>query len=347
MAPVCSRSTPLDNTLRLFNIETGEAVAGFPAVARQFYLTRVVYQVIRESYSPEPNMKTFVLKISPDGRTAAVGGCEPEEDGNCYTRTVLRLIDIDTGATLFNLEALAPVIDLLAFSPDGSELAIAACDLPLYLVGEMDTICDGRRLWTVDTATGEMLHRFGEFHSRITSLVWSPDGTRLYSGVEFYKKFDFVDNEISVFDTATGERLGIVEPEVGNCSEQWIDVSPDGRYLLLDLAADCGYPSFVQWWDVTDASRPRSIHQEVPARYHRLSPDGTRVLTVNTIGQHRYGCSTSRRARRSPGSRPSPASSTSHGSCIWTRTACGWKSTDTRSSLICRTARSSRRPSRG
>ncbi len=228
-------------------------------------------------------MKTFVLKISPDGRTAAVGGCEPEEDGNCYTRTVLRLIDIDTGATLFNLEPLAPVIDLLVFSPDGSELAIAACDLPLYLVGESDTICDGRRLWTVDTATGEMLHRFGEFHSRITSLVWSPDGTRLYSGVEFYKKFDFVDNEISVFDTATGMRLGIIEPEVGNCSEQWIDVSPDGRYLLLDLAADCAYPSFVQWWDVTDASRPRSIHQEVPARYHRLSPDGTRVLTVNTI----------------------------------------------------------------
>ena len=124
------------------------------------------------------------------------------------------MIDIDTGATLFDLEPLAPVVDLLAFSPDGSELAIAACDLPLYLVGEMDTICDGRRLWTVDSATGEMLHRFGEFHSRITSLVWSPDGTRLYSGVEFYKKFDLVDNEISVFDTATGKLLGIIEPEV-------------------------------------------------------------------------------------------------------------------------------------
>ncbi len=238
------------------------------------------FQVIRESYSTEPSMKTFSLAISPDGRLAAVGGCEPEEDGNCYTLTVLRLLDIDTGATLFNLEPLAPVVDLLAFSPDGSELAIGACDLPLYLVGEMDTICDGRRLWTVDTATGEMLHKFGEFHSRITSLVWSPDGTRLYSGVEFYKKYDFVDNEITVFDTATGQRLGIIEPEVGNCSEQRIDVSPDGRFLILDLAADCGYPSFVQWWDVQDPARPKSIHQEVPANYHRLSPDGTRILTV-------------------------------------------------------------------
>lgn len=240
------------------------------------------FQVIRESYSPEPAMELFVLEISPDGRLAAVGGCEPEEDGNCYTRTVLRLVDIDTGATRFNLEPLAPVIDLFAFSPDGSALAIAACDLPLYLVGERETICDGRRLWTVDTATGEILHRFGDFHSRITSLAWSPDGTRLYSGVEFYKKFDFVDNEISVFDTATGKRLGIIEPEVGNCSEQSIEASPDGRFLVLDLAADCGYPSFVQWWDVSDPRRPRSIHQEVPASYHRLSPDGTRLLTVNT-----------------------------------------------------------------
>ena len=106
----------------------------------------------------------------------------------------------------------------------------------------------------------------GSSTSPITSLVWSPDGTRLYSGVEFYKKFDLVDNEISVFDTATGKLLGIIEPEAGNCSEQWIDVSPDGRYLLLDLAADCGYPSFVQRRDVTDACRPRSIHQEGPIR---------------------------------------------------------------------------------
>ena len=240
------------------------------------------FQVIREIYSPELSMKTFVLAVSPDARMAAVGGCEPEADGSCYTRTVLRLIDIDTGATLFNLEPLAPVIDVLAFSPDNSALAIAACDLPLYLVGEMETICDGRRLWTVDTATGEILHRFGEFHSRITSLIWSPDGTRLYSGVEFYKKYDFVDNEISIFDTATGKRLGIVEPEVGNCSEQFIDVSSDGRFLVLDLAADCAYPSFVQWWDVRDPARPKSIRQEVPANYHRLSPDGTRILTVTT-----------------------------------------------------------------
>jgi hypothetical protein len=110
------------------------------------------FQVIREIYSPELSMKTFVLAVSPDARMAAVGGCEPEADGSCYTRTVLRLIDIDTGATLFNLEPLAPVIDVLAFSPDGSSLAIAACDLPLYLVGEMDTICDGRRLWSTPAA---------------------------------------------------------------------------------------------------------------------------------------------------------------------------------------------------
>jgi len=100
--------------------------------------------------------------------------------------------------------------------------------------------------------------------------------------VEFYKKYEFVDNEISVFDTATGERLGIVEPEVGNCSEQYIDLSPDGRFLILDLAADCAYPSFIQWWDVQDPARPVSVHQEVPARRHRLSPDGTRILTWNT-----------------------------------------------------------------
>ena len=56
-------------------------------------------QVIRESYSPEPNMKTFVLQISPD-RTNS--GCRRlssrRKTVTAHTRTVLRLIDIDTGA---------------------------------------------------------------------------------------------------------------------------------------------------------------------------------------------------------------------------------------------------------
>ena len=142
------------------------------------------FQVLRESYSPEPSMKNVGMSISPDGRMAAVAGCEPEEDDICYDRAVLRLVDIDTGATLFNLDPLSPVIERMAFSPDGSMLAVAGCDLPLYLVGEMDTICDDQRLWAVDTATGETLHEMGDFHSSITSLVWSPDGARLYCGVQ-------------------------------------------------------------------------------------------------------------------------------------------------------------------
>jgi len=241
------------------------------------------FQVLRESYSHEPSMKNIGLSISPDGRLAAVAGCEPEEDDICYDRTVLRLIDIDTGATLFNLDPLSPVIERMSFSPDGSMLAVAGCDLPLYLVGEMDTICDDQRLWTVDTATGDTLHEMGDFHSSITSLVWSPDGARLYSGVQYLTQYNFVDNEISVFDTASGRRLGIVEPAATNCSKMTLDHSADGRFLVLDFRGDCGHPSFVQWWDVQDVARPLSIHQEVPANFHRLSPDGKHILTVNSI----------------------------------------------------------------
>jgi WD40 repeat protein len=241
------------------------------------------FQVVRESYSPERLMKNVSLSISPDGHLAAVAGCEPEEDDICYDRTVLRLVDIDTGATLFDLKPLSPVVERMSFSPDGSMLAVAGCDLPLYLVGEMDTICDDQRLWTVDTATGETLYELGDFRSSITSLVWSPDGARLYSGVQYLTQYNFVDNEISVFDTASGERLGIIEPATTNCSKMRLDPSADGRFLVLDLAGDCGHPSFVQWWDVQDITRPSSVHQEVPANLHRLSPDGKHILTVNSI----------------------------------------------------------------
>ena len=223
------------------------------------------------------------------------------------------------------------MIDLLVFSPDGSELAIGACDLPLYLVGEMDTICDGRRLWTVDAATGEMLHRFGEFHFRIASLVWSPDGTRLYSDVEFYKKFDFVDNAIlsSIRRRASAW---------GSSSRRWA-TAPSSRSLCRPTDDTCcsiwpptAGPLVVQWWDVTDASRPRSIHQEVPARYHRLSPDGTRVLTVNTKDNtlRLFNIETGEAVTGFPAV---AREFYLRGSGDLDSDRCGWKSTDTRQLL--------------
>jgi WD40 repeat protein len=303
------------------------------------------FQVIRESYSHEPLMKNISILISPDSRMAAVAGCEPEEDDVCYDRTVLRLVDIDTGATLFNLDALSPVIERMAFSPDGSMLAVAGCDLPLYLVGAMDTICDDQRLWTVDTATGETLHELGDFRSSITSLVWSPDGARLYSGVQYITQKNFVDNEISVFDTASGERLGIVEPATTNCSKMRLDLSADGRFLVLDLAGDCAHPSFVQWWDVQDITRPMSVHQEVPANLHRLSTDGKHILTVNSIGNSLRVFELETGGSGGV-SRRSPVSSDWATFNTWIRTDCSWRSKAGGRSSIWRRASPSRRPCR-
>jgi RNA polymerase sigma factor (sigma-70 family) len=98
-----------------------------------------------------------VLALSPDGKTLLCGGDKS-----------FRLIEVASGAALHKGELPAEVFGA-AFSPDGRTLAVSA--------GEARAT-----IHVFDMPTREEILRLHGHESRVRSLAFSPDGTKLASG---------------------------------------------------------------------------------------------------------------------------------------------------------------------
>ena len=75
-------------------------------------------------------------------------------------------------------------------------------------------------LW--DTATGELLRTFERYTENVTSVAFSPDGTRVLSGS--------ADKTMKIWDAVTGALLRIFEGHTGSVNS--VAFSPDGLHLL-------------------------------------------------------------------------------------------------------------------
>jgi WD40 repeat protein len=242
--------------------------------------TAPAFQAIRESYYAGGEGKGFASAVSPDAHLVAFAGCENGSSSYC-TKSVFRLINADTGQVIRDLESLSPVIEVLTFSPDGKVLAAAGCDITLALYGETDTICDKPRAWLLDPITGKALYEMKGYQSNVTSMVFSPDGTKLYTSVIFSRNSGKGDYSIHIYDVATGNVISTLVPQIEtylNLSFT-LNLSPDGRYLITD-AVDLGdyYSSFVEWWDVQDPVHPRTVARVGYSTPFRISPEDTRLV---------------------------------------------------------------------
>lgn len=246
------------------------------------------FQPVRVINIGTNEMSIFARALSEDDLLLAVSGSLVDPaTGHQTFNTFLRLIDLDSGRTLFDLDLLAPVVRTMAFSPDGSMLAVAACQAIVPWSGP-PLSCDpsSTRLWTVNVTSGEIAHDLGRFSSPVARIVWSPDSSRLYTGVLYSLRSSYSDNEVAIFDAATGQRLGIVQPQVSSGYHVLPGISTDGRFVIVHLRHSEGDPalSSIQWWDASDPVRPRRIHLEHPANGFLLSPDGATILTITAAG---------------------------------------------------------------
>jgi WD40 repeat protein len=149
----------------------------------------------REELEAPPSAIT-TLAFDPRGAFLAAGTVDGE----------LALWDLGTRAIVARKKGL-PMPRSLAFSPDGTRLALA---------------CDGARLALLDARTlDDRLELVG--HAReVFSAVFSPDGARLFSGGR--------DGLLRVWDTSSGDLLG----EFGGHRDYiWsVAVSPDGARVV-------------------------------------------------------------------------------------------------------------------
>jgi WD40 repeat protein len=200
-----------------------------------------------------PGSKGSALAFAPDGRVLACG----HFDGGRLT-----LWDAHTGRGLRQLSPAPPggrglliePLKHLAFSPDGTRLAVLAHD---------GTV----RVWDLTSGEGRLLPCRDYPNPGPRALAFAPDGLTLaVSGCP---------EELRLWDVTTGRRLAVTrEADMGAC---FAAVSPDGNLV----ATACGTPD-LHLWDAHTGRRLRTVAPRgfAGGRFVTFSPDGTTLAAT-------------------------------------------------------------------
>jgi WD40 repeat protein len=232
------------------------------------------------------------LAFSHDGARVASGG----EDG-----TVL-VWDLATERPMFTFEGHYRCVPALAFSPDGRWLATGD--------GQLPTATDSRlaQVRIFDLDTGRVVHRFqGHLHG-VNALLFSPDSKRLATAGP--------DERIRVWDSTTGTRMGQVRHLPSSRPIAFLDRGKsllvyqqgtgfhhfDSSFALLGnfgrheasagsvaaiwlpgaglaVTASSGR---VEWYDLVDRTRSRSLELRIDPQLCALSPDAKILAEVSS-----------------------------------------------------------------
>jgi WD40 repeat protein len=149
----------------------------------------------------------------------------------------------------------------VAFSPDGSSLAIASNRL--LQSGEENKDAEGCTVRILDLKRGTV-RRFVTSERWTNAIAFSPDGNTVAAG-------GGGGNVIHQFDLARGkEKFDLSGHALG---VETLDISPDGKTI-----ASSGIDKFLQFWDLKSGRRISALNQECRARLVGFSHDGTEVV---------------------------------------------------------------------
>jgi WD40 repeat protein len=142
------------------------------------------------------------------------------------------------------------------WSPDGSKI-ISTSDQGEALI------------W--DATTGEVLSELlpEDFKLAVSDIAWTKDGERVILLSE--------DGFVRIFDSRTGKEISQFFTRAGSTNAP-ISISPEGDRIIIG-----GYDNVASVWDIATGAEMITYEADgyvVPA----YSPDGTRVLLGNTIG---------------------------------------------------------------
>ncbi len=201
------------------------------------------------------------VAFSPTGRRLAVSGLYKHVK-------IWDLSDIKTCRELGMIEVPITgkniVVDVLAFSPDGTRLAASGSGVlerdigPVFIWEVSDRIEETR---PARICGGDM--------RQTTSLAFSPDGRTLAScGSEGLAK---------LWDVTSGRQIGQLAGH--NAFVMKINYSPDGKYL-----GTASFDRTARIWDATDGKELLSYRLPDVALGAFFTPDGQRVIVVPETG---------------------------------------------------------------
>jgi serine/threonine protein kinase/WD40 repeat protein len=267
-------SAAADETLRVWDVETGQELRRFP-------------------WHPG---KATAGAVSVDGRRVVSGG----EDGT------VRLWDVDAGRETCVLAKHSAQVATVALSADGAKVLSGARDglrlwdalaaRELLSVGD-PPVCgvafsaDGSRflsggqdcsmrVW--ETATGKELGRFAGKRTWVWAVAFSPDGHSVIFGTGTHNRDEQdlpVDCQARLWDVNTSREIRqFVGHEREVCN---VAFAPDGRQVISS-APD----GSVRWWDIATGKELRRFQADPSdtARCLAFSADGRRVLVGYSKG---------------------------------------------------------------
>jgi eukaryotic-like serine/threonine-protein kinase len=189
----------------------------------------------------------WTVAISQDGKTAVSGGL----DG------VVKLWDAQEGRPLRTLFAIsnAPIRGL-AFSPDGSRIAVGAAD---------------KLAWVIGTGVSSVKRKLEGHHGSVMTVAFSPDGKRVATGS--------FDNTVMVWDAETG--LPISRP-MRHRGPFWyaVSFSKDGRTLVTGCD-----DATSRIWDIA-TSKPIGpmLPHDAALRTAVFAENDRQIITGTSIG---------------------------------------------------------------
>jgi WD40 repeat protein len=191
--------------------------------------------------------------FSPDGRVVAYA-----LDINSQSIQG-RIVDSKTGQPLAILTGPGTA-HCLTFSPDGNQLALG---------GNTGASGDGA-VWIYDTTNWEIVRTLSALNQTVRDVVFSPDGTILYSAGS--------DGKIRLWNAADGTRLsGLQKGKKAN----WIALSPDGGILASVYCLDQGdlgcAKGGVALWNTETGELITALPDT--ARSLAFSPDGSLLFS--------------------------------------------------------------------
>lgn len=262
---------------------------------------RIIYLSIQ---SPD----TAMVRFTPDGARVLLAFAGGAED---RARVELGVHDARTGVTVSNFRDPPGLPVDLAFSPDGSRVAI---------------VDDSLGIWIWDVETGQRYAKLADFERPARVVAFAPDGRYLATGhVDGTARIweaksrdaqslrghdqpatllsfaagpcapgdDCVralvsanDNEALVWDVDKGELVGRVR--VSEASIEAVALAPDGRSLALGLASGRGSGGVKLFTRGEDGEwRARELGRGRPVRALAFFADGEHLLVGDEGGQGR------------------------------------------------------------